>query len=335
MTEAALTIGCALLAFGPLIALFALIVYKKAQLVIVVTTSAFFFLLAALTASAWWWLFDVIGLGGPLAAIIPGVFMQFLWRCGFVALYHRVERVIQMSLEKQHEEELQRQSAAAPHRNSDNGTADTVMGRPPERDQFRDKDNSHQEWTEAAKLRLELNDAACGIAAGVGFGGMHAILLYGTLLASEMSNNIGVLYQESCPSIPSLTVSAIYAFCFFILDIFWMLFTFFGMRRRLIFHRGDHADADEVNAVGGWLGNSRMGGNYALLLTLMTHLVASIITTADYFKHGCYIAIPAIIAMVVFMAFWFWAGIGRIYMPPPQLPGSLVSGSGGSSYHED
>jgi hypothetical protein len=86
MTAAALTLGSGLIAFGPFLSLFTLIVYKKAQLVIVVTSAAFFFLLASVAASFAWSIFHAIGLNGPLSAIVPGVIAQFL-RCGFVAVH--------------------------------------------------------------------------------------------------------------------------------------------------------------------------------------------------------------------------------------------------------
>jgi hypothetical protein len=102
-------------------------------------------------------------------------------------------------------------------------------------------------WTETVKLRLELNDAACGIAAEDS--GMH------TIMRSEhyspvTSNNVGVLYQDSCPG-RSRSSFAIYSLCFFDLDISDAL-TFFGMRCRLMFHRGGRAE-NEVLMVGSWL----------------------------------------------------------------------------------
>ena len=301
MTETTLTLGCALLAFGPVVSLFALIVSKKAQLVIVVTTSAFFFLLGTVGASFCWSIFHFVGLNGPLAIIIPGVFFQFITRCLFVAVYHRVESIIQVTLHKQNDEERRREQ-------QDNTDASV---RPPRQ--------GEADWVEAAKLRLELNDASCGVAAGVGFGGMHAVLLYGTLLASQSTNNVGVLYQDSCPAVPSLVVSALFAFLFSVLDIFWMLFTFFGMRRRLLYHRGGHYENEEQLSIGGWLGNSRSGGNLALLFTLTSHFFASLVTTSDVFKFGCYVSLPAVGVVVLLTAYMFWAGIGRIYMPPAQM----------------
>jgi Aph-1 protein len=354
MADILLVLGCALLAYGPFLSMFSLIVYQKAQLVIVVTTSAFFFLLATLFASLFWFVFDAIGLdGGGLAAIIPGVFFQFVFRCLFVELYHRVERVIQVSLEKQHQEEMEERQHSNNNTDSNNdqssgdapGTDDTVVLSRRPSNQSSSSNNSSQQnrrlltgrdkssWTEAAKLRLQMNDASCGIAAGVGYGGMHAILLYGTLLTNQAVNNAGVLYQESCPSIPSLAVSAVYCFCFSILDVFWMLFTFFGMRRRQLFHRGESAEG-QVLSVGGWLGDSRNGGNIALLLCLVTHYVASLVTVANRWDYGCRVSLPAVGAMVLLTAYLFWAGVGRIFMPPP-VPlsgsGSMASSSAAAS----
>jgi hypothetical protein len=327
MTAFALTLGSGLIAFGPFLSLFTLIVYKKAQLVIVVTSAAFFFLLASVAASFAWSIFHAIGLNGPLSAIVPGVIAQFLFRCGFVAMYHRVEQVIKTSLDKQHNEELKRIGEME----SDGGTGSEHVIAVQER-----RKKEMDVWTETVKLRLELNDAACGIAAGVGFGGMHTIMLYGTLLASETSNNVGVLYQDSCPGMPSLVLSAIYAFCFSILDIFWMLFTFFGMRRRLMFHRGGHAE-NEVLMVGSWLGNSRMGGNYSLMLSLLTHIGAATFTSADFFNNGCSVSIPGVAGIVLLTAYMFWAGCGRIYMPPGQDIGtpSGMMGRPSASFHEE
>lgn len=298
MTTPALALGSGLVAFGPLIALFSMIIYQKAQLVIVVTTAAFFFLLGSTAGAMAWKIFDLIGFYGPLAAMIPAVLTQFLARCSFVSLYHRVEQVIQESIEKESDESR--------NSSTNQSAADSATSNHP----------TEKEWAEIAKMRLQLNDAACGVAAGVGFGGMHAIILYGTLLASEMSTNVGVLYQDSCPAIPSLAVSAMYALCFFILDIFWMLFTFFGMRRRLQYHRGE--GERQGRAPGTWLGNSRKGGNMALLWVLFTHFAAAILTTADYFKNGCYVSVPAVGAVVLFTAYIFWAGMGRIYLPQDQ-----------------
>jgi len=296
MTQAALMIGSGLVAFGPMLALFALIVYHKAQLVILVTTSAFFYLLAATAASLTWLALDAVGIGGGAVAIIPGVLFQFLLRCAFTGLYHKVEHVIQLSLQKHHEEEQQQQQQ--------NETAATAEPRSP----------SAASWTDAARLRLQLNDASAAIASAVGFGGMNCVMLYGTLWASE-TGNLGVLYEDSCPNVPSLAVSAVLSNLFFILQTFWMLLTFFGMRRRQIYHRGELEDG--ASAVAGWWGNSRHGGNAALWTCLLTHFLASLLTLTNALPNGCAISLPAVGGVVLLTAYLFWAGCGRHYMPPP------------------
>ena len=297
MTAASLTWGSASLAFGPAISLLFLITYQKAQLIIVVTTSAFAFLLSALAASFVWWIFDLIGVGNyAVVILLPGVISQFFFRCGFVALYHKVERVIQVSI-RNHEEQQQQQQQRV----------DTVVTPATDDDPA---------LSESARLRLELNDWACGLAAGTGFGGMHAILMYGTLLASE-AGNLGTLYQPSCPGIPALVLSAMHTFLFTILDIIWMLLTFFGMRRR----RQQIAEGESVvtsSGLGALLGNERNGANKALGLVFITHFCASLATIPNIFQNGCTISVPVLAGVTVVTGLIFWAGASRIYLPANQ-----------------
>lgn len=188
---------------------------------------------------------------------------------------------------------------------------------------------------EAAKLKLELNDVACGLAAGTGFGGMHAILMYGTLLASE-SADLGVLYQPSCPYLPALIVSAMNCFHFCVLDVFWMLLTFFGMRRRLIFPRGG-GTMNEINpwrrTFGHYFGNTRTGGNMALMTVLIGHFLAAGFTTFNQFQYGCAFSLSLVPVVVLVTAYMFWSGVSKIYMPLPNstqrltLPASFSYGS--------
>ena len=301
----ALVWGSAFIGFAPLACFFFQIVFPKPQLLIVSITAAFFYLLAASSASLCWYILDpTIGLSGPWAAIIPGVFFSFTFRCIFVRVYHKVETVIEASIEKSEEE----RSGAS---------------------------GDNNESTSVAKNRLALNDAACGLAAGVGFGGMHAILLFGSLLASETSD-VGILYQPSCPKVPALTVSGINTFCFFFLDIFWMLFTFFGMRRRVLFPRGGGALAD-INPFsrrfGSYFGNTRIGGNNALLVCLITHFCASGFTTFNAFQFGCVFSMTTLPLLTLIVAYLFWSGVSNIYMPLPHsnqrlsLPASFSYGS--------
>ena len=253
--------------------------------------------------------------------------------------------MIHVSVQKQHEQEQQiaqrmRQQDSntslrhgdaqlRPHNNNNNNSSNNAEALSSPRDA------SSASWAQAAKLRLQLNDASAAIASAVGFGGMNAILLYGTLWASEGSN-VGVLYENSCPNVPSLAVSAVLANFFFVLQTFWMLMTFFGMRRRQLYHRGESevmmmtstssprsnnntsnsATAATAAVNGGFWGNSRHGGNWALLACLLTHLLSSLLTLTNALPSGCLVSVPAVGGVVLLTAYLFWAGCGRNYMPP-------------------
>jgi len=306
MTQLTLALGTLLLAVSPLLALFATVVAPKPQLLIVATTAAFFYLVSATLAAAAYTTFRTIGLDSGLAAILPMVLCTFCGRCSFVALYHRVEKVVQSTL-------LENTSSSS----TQSTTAHTDSNRtlvPP-----RNSNNNNSLLEIAPHLRLALNDASAGLAAGVGFGGMHLVLLFGTLWASQ-STAAGVLYQESCPNVPSLIVSAWMAACFSILDVFWMLLAFFGMRRRQLFPRHDPHNDNASTSIGGWLGNGRLGGNVALLWTLGSHLMVSCMTLANTASYGCAFSSVSTGTAVLFTSFLFWAGVGRIYLPPSAMP---------------
>lgn len=290
MTNAALAWGCAFVAFGPCASLLFAIAWHKAQLIIVVTTSAFAYLLAAFSAALFWYILDLIGIGSHVVPILfPGVLMQFIWRCAFVMLYHKVEKVIEISIARHEERE--------------------------------------EEFHESAKLRLELNDWACGIAAGTGFGGMHAVMLYGTLLASE-AGNLGTLYQDACPEIPSLALSALNAFLFSFLDIVWMLLTFFGMGRRK-----QEEGMPPARAWGAFIGNSRRGGDVALAIVFVTHFAAAFSTTPNHSFEGCQLSVPLLASIVLLTGLLFWGGVSKIYLPANQRHRLGMNGS--PSRHSD
>jgi hypothetical protein len=303
--------GSALVGFAPLICFFFQITYPKSQLLIVFVTAAFFYLLSCLGAAMCWSLLDpVLGLDSAWSALVPGILAQFFARCAFVALYHKVETVIEVSMERGEQEMRSRQ-------NSNNEEAMDMN-------------------ISTAKLRLELNDVASALAAGTGFGGMHAILMFGSLLASETAD-FGVLYQPSCPYLPSLIVSAINSFMFFFLDLFWMLFTFFGMRRRLIFPRGggtlNDMGPNRRRFFGGYYGNTRSGGNSALLTVLLSHFAAGGFTTFNLFQYGCVFSLSLVPAVLVVVSYLYWSGVSKIFNPLPNsnvrlsLPASFSYGS--------
>ena len=375
----ALFLGSTAIAFSPMAFVFGWIVYPKPPLMIVMTSYALAYVLSATCSSIVYMMLNAIfqfnhnynGISsssssnnnndalysdygnifssdGVLAAILPSIFFQFIFRCIFTSLYHNVERVIQISIQRHHQQQQQEEEAVATPTTHQNGTVDSVVGTSnhPTTNDDDHNTNHHQHTTQSnridiAKFTLTLNDGSAAIAAAIGFGGMHALTLYGTLLSSEaVHNTTGMLYQNSCPAVPSLVVSAMVTQLFTILQIFWMLFTFFGMRRRLLFHRGggggggDNNDAEETPEMvsvddendhrtnrrnhrtsGRWLGNRRSGGNYALLLVLLTHTAAAGVTLFHRRTNGCTIVLPTLLGIVLLTAYLFYSSCGRIYLP--------------------
>jgi len=292
LDNTALFWGSALVGFAPLICFFFQITYPKSQLIIVFVVAAFFYLMSLLSASLVWYVLDpLLGLDSAWTALVPGVLSQFVARCAFVALYHRVESVIEVSIERGEQEQL------------------TGGGH-----------NAEETDISTAKLRLELNDVASGVAAATGFGGLHAVLMFGSLLASETAN-FGVLYQPSCPYVPSVVVSATNSFVFFFLDMFWMLFTFFGMRRRLIFPRGggtlNDMGPNRRRSFGGYYGNTRSGGNAALLTVMISHFAAAGFTTFNLYQYGCVFSMSLVPAVLLVVSYLYWSGVSKIYNPLP------------------
>jgi anterior pharynx defective protein 1 len=282
MTSFALTLSCALLAFSPTLSLLFLFTYSKAQLVIVVTTSAFFQLLACLLSSLIHLPFRFMDSNAVYIIIPTSVVSQALLRCAFVKIYHKVERVIEKSIQR-HEAE--------------------------NRDETRNSSDQTEEVSEVSLLRLELNDVSCGLASGVGFGFMHTVMLYGTLLASE-NNRIGTLYQESCTAMPSIFNSALMAFMFGVLDIVWMMLSFYGMRR-----------LNSIGRTSEWsFAKGHVGGKAALAFVFTSHLAASFATLPNemFSSNGCYVALPVLATITIVTTSLAWIYCNETYLPEGQ-----------------
>lgn len=303
MTSFSLTAGCALLAFSPSVTLLLLLVYSKAQLVIVVTTAAFADLISCLLASLIHLPFAAFGIGSDgVFIIIPfAVASRFLCRCGFVHLYHKVETVIEQSI-RSHELEASATDPAPPPTERGPNTTNPAL-------------------SETAKLRLEINDLSCGLAAGVGFGGMHTVMLYGTLLASE-AGRVGTLYQPSCTIMPSLVNSAFMACMFAILDIVWMLLTFYGMRRINGNFIGVSSSSAAFGVVPGPFSLARggLGGKMALACVIVSHLAASFATSANQAMEtdGCVVGLPLLATILTLTLGFFWCFCKENYLPEGQ-----------------
>mmetsp|Transcript_6305 Transcript_6305/g.7992 ORF Transcript_6305/g.7992 Transcript_6305/m.7992 type:complete len:317 (+) Transcript_6305:176-1126(+) len=305
MTSFLLSLGCALIAFSPALSLLILFTYSKAQLIIIVTISAFTHLLSSLVSALLYLPFSFINMGNYNAfVLIPtSILSQAFLKCGFVHLYHKVESVIESSIQRHEQEERERMEDNHGECNDDDAAAAA-------------------EVSETALLRLELNDASCGIAAGVGFGGMHTVMLYGTLLASE-GGRMGTLYQPSCAVMPSLVNSAIMAFFFGILDIVWMLMIFYGMRRwkqpnQQVSESGPGAGNPSIHD---WsFVKGAVGGKAAIATMIISHFVASFVTTANmgFPVNGCVIALPLLAFVTIATVSLFVIYFKDNYLPSSQ-----------------
>lgn len=243
--------------------------------------------------------------------LIPtSIVAQFVCRCAFVHMYHKVEAVIEHSILKHEQEEEEENNEEDDEANGDNGPA-------VERD-------THV--SERSRLRIELNDVTCGLAAGIGFGGMHTVLLYGTLLASE-GGNMGTLYQSSCSIMPSIVNSGCMAFCFSLLDIVWMMVCFYGMRR---LQNGNPEQAWVVK-------RGAVGGKAALAFIGVSHCAAAVSTTPNQFPsfdNGCVVALPLLACITIASIISFYVYCKESYLPEGQKS-RIHGGSSAANEHLD
>ncbi|RLN53645.1 hypothetical protein BBJ28_00010711 [Nothophytophthora sp. Chile5] len=175
-----LLFGCILVGFGPLAALFFVVVAKRAQLVIIALSGAFTWLVAILVTASLWQV--IPPMKTSLSATVPvAVAVQEAFRMLFFYLYTRTERAV---------------------------AAVTT--------------SAHQ---------LPLNDITSALAGGVGFSVMHALLMFGSLVASSTGSR-GAAFSASCESIPLVFSAAISALALTVMDVALMVVAFDGYRKR-------------------------------------------------------------------------------------------------------
>ena len=123
-----------------------------------------------------------------------------------------------------------------------------------------------------------------------------------------------------------------------------MLFTFFGVRRRVIFPRGG-GNLNDLNPrhrqFGSYFGNTRMGGNMALVTVLVSHFFAAGFTTFNLYNYGCNFSLPLLTVTAGSVCYLFYSGVSKIYRPLPHsnrrlsLPASFSYASRHGGENED
>lgn len=224
---------------------------------------------------------------------LPSIFCQTVARIQFVKFYIKVEGSIIQAIENHRRE----------HATDNNNEQQT------------DEDDANINSNN--NLTLVLNDWTSGLAAGVGYGFMHAILLCGTLLASEARDDAGVLYQDSCKDIPSVLNTSFMAMLFSVLDVVMMLMYFYAVRRKT----EDAAAASCMSSYDGSIsrGTKAASANATIVAALIAHTSAAL---ASWFNggmtNGCYLALPLVAAVVCVLGVFFCVYVMPFYLPVGQ-----------------
>ena len=112
---------------------------------------------------------------------------------------------------------------------------------------------------------------------------------------------------------PSLINGALIACMFSILDVMWMMFCFFGMRRRQNNNNNNNLVRSEGGTMQALLGgltcqglnDNPSGGNAAILLVTITHLLASLVLAPNGSEDGCKISLPLLGLVVLYVGMLF------------------------------
>ncbi|CAM9884156.1 unnamed protein product [Pylaiella littoralis] len=120
---------------------------------------------------------------------------------------------------------------------------------------------------------LRLNGVSSSIAAGVGWGLIHAVILVGTALSKHMGP--GAAFSSSCPHVPSVVVSALSAQAFVILDLLLMAAAFAA---------------------------ARSGHAGLMCYSFGLHFLAALTTGFNSVEGGCAISLPSLYGVLVVSA---------------------------------
>lgn len=117
---------------------------------------------------------------------------------------------------------------------------------------------------------LPMNDLSTSLAAGIGFGTMHSLMMAGSLIAA--SGGEGTLFEDSCPHIPLVLTVSLTALGFTILDVIFMVLGFVAERKR---------------------------SNHLVAVIVVLHVAAALSTLANMHGFGCIASLLLVLAVVV------------------------------------
>jgi hypothetical protein len=133
---------------------------------------------------------------------------------------------------------------------------------------------------------LPLNDKTSSIAAGLGYGLMHSLVVCGSILAS--TDGKGDYFSDSCPYIPLALTVSLTSLGFFILDIALMCFAFVASR-------------------------TKSTPLYGIIFVLHFFAALTNLGNEDYF--GCRVSLSLLLIIVlvaVGLLIWIWPLLNRV-----------------------
>ena len=117
---------------------------------------------------------------------------------------------------------------------------------------------------------LPMNDLSTSLAAGIGFGTMHSLMMAGSLIAA--SGGEGALFEDSCPQIPVVLTVSLTALGFTILDVIFMVLGFVAERKR---------------------------SNHLIAVVVVLHVAAALSTLANTIEYGCIASLLLVLTVVI------------------------------------
>jgi len=198
MTSFVILWGCLFLAYGPSVALLLIYISKRSALLVLSVFSAFVWLISILITSLFWLVASPSLQKAHLYAIIISVIIQELMRYGLLYLYTRVIDAAETMERKKRDRIL----------------ALALSG----------------QFVRKPKKEAPLsNDFEAAIGAGVGYGLMHTVMMYGGVISA--SSDLQGWYRSQCPTLNAFAASAATALLYNLIHLPLMIIALDAYRR--------------------------------------------------------------------------------------------------------
>mmetsp|Transcript_48684 Transcript_48684/g.96391 ORF Transcript_48684/g.96391 Transcript_48684/m.96391 type:complete len:430 (-) Transcript_48684:248-1537(-) len=242
-----LQLGCFFIAFSPPLALTVGFLGKHPTLLAISLGGVVFWLLSVLFAAAAWAALPSSFRDRPPVAMVLGTAAQEASRYALLATYRGFERTV-VAAREVHDRRSRERRRCPPQGQTGSSSSGSFDGPQEAQSNWEDSRSAAATPTNprtcrqtasgrldgggdkyAAGVKLPVWDHSSALAAGVGFGAMHSLVMFGGVLFSSLDLG-AALFVDSCPNVPFLLTSATFSLAFFILDVVWMCVAFFAER---------------------------------------------------------------------------------------------------------